>query len=107
MTADDTLYETVKMAHCPGIVFASGISGRRARIAGSGIDVWEIIAHYQHMDHDEQRLREAFDFLTPEQIEAALGYYALYSSEIDELIARNEAWTEDTVRELLAKEVLR
>ncbi len=87
------------MTRCPGIVFAPGISGRRARVAGTGIEVWEVVAQYRHLDHDEEQLREAFHFLTPGQIKAAMGYYALYSAEIDELIARNEAWTEDALRE--------
>ena len=36
--------EAVKMRRAPGIVFADGPSGRRAVVAGSGLDVWEIMA---------------------------------------------------------------
>ena len=98
-TAKDLLEEALKMRRCPGIVFAPGISGRRARVAGTGVEVWEIISQYQHLGSDEKKLKEAFHWLTPGQIKGALGYYALYGEEIDELIARNEAWTDKTLKE--------
>ncbi len=41
------LEEALKMHRCPGIVFSEGVSGRRARIAGTGIEVWEVIASYK------------------------------------------------------------
>jgi uncharacterized protein (DUF433 family) len=98
-TAKDLLEEALKMRRCPGIVFARGISGRRARVAGTGMEVWEVIAQYKSLDRDERRLREAFHWLTPGQIKGVLGYYALYSDEIDHLIARNEEWTEESLKE--------
>jgi uncharacterized protein (DUF433 family) len=97
-TVKDLLEEALKMRRCPGIVFAPGISGRRARVAGTGIEVWEIIAQYEHLDRDEKHLSETFHWLTPGQIKGALGYYAVYGDEIDELIARNEAWTEGSLK---------
>jgi uncharacterized protein (DUF433 family) len=98
-TAKDLLEEALKMRRCPGIVFAPGISGRRARVAGTGIEVWEVIGQYRSLDRDERRLREAFHWLNPGQIKGALGYYALYPDEIDQLIARNEEWTEESLKE--------
>ena len=94
-TAIELLTEAVKMRRCPGIVFADGPSGRRARILGTGLEVWELIADYQAMDRDPQRLREAYHMLSDAQIRAALGYYAAYPEEIDHLIARNENWTKE------------
>jgi hypothetical protein len=44
--AKDLLAEAVKMRRCPGIVFVNGVRGRKAKIAGTGLDVWEIIATY-------------------------------------------------------------
>ncbi len=35
----ELLEEAVKMRRCPGIVFADGPSGRRARVAGTGLEV--------------------------------------------------------------------
>ena len=97
--AKSLLEEAIKMRRCPGIVFASGVSGRRARVAGTGIEVWEVIAQYKSSNRDQKLLQQAFHWLTPGQIKAALGYYAAYPAEIDALIARNEQWTEKTPKE--------
>lgn len=96
-TAKNLLEEAIKMRRCPGIIFTPGVSGRRARVAGTGIEVWEVIAQYKSVSRDQKLLQQAFHWLTPGQIKAAVGYYAAYHSEIDELIARNEQWTEDTL----------
>ena len=96
-TAKNLLEEAIKTRRCPGIVFAPGVSGRRARVAGTGIEVWEVVAQYNSSDRDRTRLREAFHWLTAGQIRAALGYYAAYPAEIDALIARNEQWTEESL----------
>jgi uncharacterized protein (DUF433 family) len=96
-TAKNLLEEAIKMRRCPGIIFALGVSGRRARVAGTGIEVWEIIAQYNSSNRDQKRLQQAFHWLTPGQIKAALGYYAVYPAEIKALIARNEQWTEETL----------
>ncbi len=41
----DLLEEALKMRRCPGILFAEGTSGRRARVAGTGIEVWRSLPH--------------------------------------------------------------
>jgi uncharacterized protein (DUF433 family) len=97
-TAIELLDEAIKMRRCPGIVFADGPSGRRARIAGSGLDVLEVIATYQSLDRDPARLREAYSWLSEGQLRAALGYYAAFPEEIDRRIALNERWTEERLR---------
>ena len=96
-TAKNLLEEAIKARRCPGIVFAPGVSGRRARVAGTGIEAWEIIVQYHGLNRDRKRLQQAFHWLTPGQIKAALGYYATYPAEINGLIARNEQWTEETL----------
>ena len=85
------------MRRCPGIVFNSGVTGRRARIAGTGIEVWEIVAQYKSLKRDQEKLSQAFHWLTKAQVKAALGYYAAYPDEIDDAIKRNEQWTEKTL----------
>ena len=67
-TAKNLLEEAIKMRGCPGIIFASGVSGRRARLAGTGIEVWEIIAQYLSLRRDQERLQHAFHWLTPGQL---------------------------------------
>ena len=94
----DLLSEAIKTRRCPGIVLAEGVNGRRAKVAGTGIEVWEILANYQRLNQDFNRLKKAFHWLTPDQLRAALGYYAAYPEEIDELIDRNRDWTSQTLK---------
>lgn len=89
----DLLAESIKMRRCPGIVFAEGVSGRRAKIAGTGLDVWEIVVTYKSVEQDLKRLEKAYHWLTQQQLKSALGYYRLYRQEIEDLIARNKSWT--------------
>jgi uncharacterized protein (DUF433 family) len=91
----ELLAEAIKMRRCPGIVFADGPAGRRARIAGTGLDVWEVIATYQSVGREIARVRQAYHWLSDPQLRAALGYYAAYPDEIDRRIALNERWTEE------------
>ena len=97
--AIDLLEEALKMRRCPGILFADGPTGRRARIAGTGIEVWEIAAAYRSVGKSLKRLKKAYSWLLPHQIEAALRYYDTYRDEIDALILRNESWTPERLRE--------
>ena len=95
--ARDLLIEAAKMRRCPGITFADGPAGRRAKIAGSGIDIWEFIAMFKSMGENYDKLRETYHWLSDQQIRSALSYYALYPDEIDEKITRNDDITEARV----------
>ncbi|UCD81408.1 MAG: DUF433 domain-containing protein [Desulfobacterales bacterium] len=95
--ARDLLIEAVKMRRCPGITFADGPSGRRARIAGTGIDIWEFIATFKGLGEDYDKLKETYHWLSDHQIRSALAYYALYPDEIDEKISCNEDMTQEHV----------
>ena len=97
--AKDLIAEAIKMRRCPGIVFADGVSGRRARIAGTGLEVWEVITTYRSVNQDFSRCQKVYHWLTEQQLRAALGYYTAYGEEIDELIERNESWSRETVEE--------
>ena len=95
----DLLQEAIKMRRCPGILFAEGANGREARVAGTGIEVWEVIATYKSVKGDFKRLHKAYHWLSAEQLKAALGYHRIYPQEIDRLIERNEEWNEERVRD--------
>ena len=95
----DLLREAIKMRRCPGILFAEGTSGRRARVPGTGIEVWEVIASYKSVKKDLKRLQKTYHWLSREQLKAALGYYMAYPQEIDQLIEQNERWNEERVRD--------
>ena len=95
--ARDLLIEAVKMRKCPGVTFADGPTGRRARIAGTGIDIWELIATFKALGENYDKLKETYHWLSEQQIRSALTYYALYPDEIDEKITRNESTTQEQV----------
>lgn len=58
--ANELLAEAIKMRRCLGIVFADSSAGRRARLADTGIEVWEIIATNKSLDRNFVRLRQAY-----------------------------------------------
>jgi uncharacterized protein (DUF433 family) len=93
----DLLAEAIKMRRCPGIVFAEGVIGRKARVAGTGQDVWELIATYKSVNNDIERLKKAYHWLTEQQLRSAIGYYNAYRNEIERQIKRNESWTNETI----------
>jgi uncharacterized protein (DUF433 family) len=79
--------EAEKMRRVPGIFFADSPTGRHARIAGTGLDVWKFIQAYRICGNDRTQFGETFDALTPEQLNAAFTYYELFPEEIDERLA--------------------
>ncbi len=95
--ARDLLIEAIKMRRCPGVTFADGPTGRRARIAGTGIDIWEFIAAFRGLGENYDKLKKAYHWLSDQQIRSALSYYALYPDDIDEKITRNEDITQERV----------
>jgi uncharacterized protein (DUF433 family) len=92
------LIEALKMRRVPGIVMVDGPTGRRAVVAGSGLDVWEIIATWQACGQDEAQLAQHYPWLTQPQLRAALAYYQLYPEEIEARLARERQWTPERVR---------
>ncbi|MFY9268466.1 MAG: DUF433 domain-containing protein [Candidatus Manganitrophaceae bacterium] len=96
--ANELLEEAVKTHRCPGIIFTEGVKGRRARVAGTGIEVWEVVAAFKSVGERLERLRKSYHWLTEQQIQSALGYYKVYSEEIDHLISVNESWNPERVQ---------
>ena len=72
----------------PLIRFADGPAGRRPRLLGTGLDVWEAIWVVRDNDGDE---REAAEYLQIPLglVQAAVAYYGAYRDEIDEWIEVN------------------
>jgi len=88
--------EAIRMSRAPGIVFVDARDGRRAAIAFSGLEVWEIIRFWK-AHRDWEVLRSEFEELTEPQLRAAVNYYALYPREIDARLEREEYWTPERV----------
>jgi hypothetical protein len=92
--------EGLRMDDHPLVRFADGPAGRRARLIGTGKDVWEVIATVRDNGGD---LGEAARYLDMPLglVQAAVSYYGAYTGEIDEWIDGNErdaaeayaAWT--------------
>ena len=86
--------EGLRMDEHPLVRFVDGPAGRRARLVGTGKDVWEVIATIRDNDND---LHEAAEYLRLPLglVQAAVAYYGAYTSEVDELIADNERMAEE------------
>jgi uncharacterized protein (DUF433 family) len=62
----------------------------RARLRGSGVEVWALVAQLPAMEGDVERLAAAYG-LSQEAVVAALAYYRLHKELIDAQIAVNAA----------------
>ena len=73
----------------PLIRFADGPAGRRARLVGTGPDVWELIVVVRDNDSD---VAAAADYLELPLgiVQAGVAYYGMFRDEIDEWIESNE-----------------
>jgi len=86
----DLIEEALKMRKCPGIYFADEPGGREAKIAGTGLGVWEVMTVYKAVSQDTEALRKRLSWLNDAQVQAALLYYRECAEEIDALVADNE-----------------
>ena len=95
--AEELIDEGLRLRRHPLIVFRDGAGGRRAGLVG-GPDVWEVIAGTIGGDvpgaKRVDRVIEVFG-LRREQVDAALGYYAEFTDEVDGEIAANVAAAEE------------
>lgn len=80
--AAEMLTEAIKMRRVPGILFADGATGRRARVGGTGIEVFEVIDRYELVGQDQAQLKKIFHWLSKHQLTAAIKYYEAYPEEI-------------------------
>lgn len=93
-----SLSEAERMQRVPGIVFVDGACGRRARIDGTGLDVFEVIKVYCETGGDRAELVEDFHWLSAAQLKAALDYNAAFPEEIDARLALENALTPEHLR---------
>jgi uncharacterized protein (DUF433 family) len=59
-------------------------------IAGSGLEVWDVVRSYRDMSGAWQRLRGAFDWLSEAQLRAALAYAEAYPEYVETCERREE-----------------
>ena len=89
--AEELIDEGLRIRRHPLVGFGDGAAGRRAHLGG-GPDIWEVIEGLVDGDVPvDERIPRAIELtgLRDEQIEAALGYDAEFTEEIDGLIDAN------------------
>jgi len=85
----EMLESMLRMQRFPGIVFVEGPAGRRAHLAGTGLDVWEVIRLLREYQ-TAAKLREHFPRLSPQAIEIAKAYADAYPEEISTFVELND-----------------
>ncbi len=84
----------------PGITFVEGPAGLRAHIAGSGLDVWEVVmVHRAHKGAEEATLKHLRQ-LSRRQLKSALAYFQDHRQEIDAILADHTRAPEEWGREV-------
>jgi uncharacterized protein (DUF433 family) len=81
--------EGLRMDEHPLIRFADGPAGRRARLTGTGKDVWEVIATVRDNDGDAAETARYLE-VPLGLVQAAITYYGAYTDEIDQWIDGND-----------------
>src|SRR4051795_3228281 len=81
--------EGLRMDEHPLVRFVDGPAGRRARLAGTGSDVWEGIATVRDNDGDVAASARYLG-LPLGLVQAAVVYYGAHRDEIDGWLERNE-----------------
>jgi uncharacterized protein (DUF433 family) len=94
--------EAIKMRRVPGIVFADGATGRRARVEGTGIEVFEVIQVYELFDRDLEKVQENLPQLDRDQVDEAVAYYEAYPDDITPRLKSDEQ-VQAEMEELWAK----
>lgn len=82
--------EGLRMDEHPLVRFQEGPAGRRARLVGTGSDVWEVVAAVRDNGGDIAQTA-AYLELPLGLVQAAVTYYGAYPDEIDWWIERNES----------------
>jgi uncharacterized protein (DUF433 family) len=82
------LEEGVRRERHPGITFRTGAAGRRAALEGRRVDVWQVMETLWASDGDVDQAAGSLD-IRPEEVRAAVAYFADYPGEVEEWIRRN------------------
>jgi uncharacterized protein (DUF433 family) len=81
--------EGLRMDEHPLIRFTDGPAGRRARIVGTGKDVWEVVQAVRDNDGDAAETAQYLE-MPLGLVQAAISYYGAYRNEIDQWIEAND-----------------
>jgi uncharacterized protein (DUF433 family) len=81
--------EALRPERHPRIVFREGAAGGRAALDGRRLDIWQVMETVWDSDG---KIEDAAAFLglRPDQVQAAVAYYADHPNEIDEWVLLNQ-----------------
>jgi uncharacterized protein (DUF433 family) len=85
--------EGLRMEDHPLVRFVDGVSGRRARIVGTALDVWEVVAVVRDNEGDVGATADYLEVALG-LVQAAVTYYGAYAAEIDQWIELNKRASE-------------
>ena len=102
----EMLDESLRTRRYPGITFVEGPAGRRAHLAGTGLDVWEVIELLRKYG-SASALREHFPRLSPMAIQIAEAYAQEYRQEIEAFLEANSRTPEQLRRRVPWLEVVK
>ena len=78
------------MGRHAGISVAGRHPEQSARIEGTGIEVFEVLKVYRAAGEDWEQLRESFDWLSENQLRAALAYSVAHPQEMNARLKAEE-----------------
>lgn len=100
----DTIAELIRIGldvlRFPGVTFVDGPAGTRAHIAGTGLDVWEVVAIHRAHGRDESAVLQHLPHLSRRQLLTALAYYADHKGEIHAILKDQARAAEEWHREV-------
>lgn len=102
---NDLLDEALRSRRFPGVVFVEGPAGRRAHLAGTGLDVWEVVELVNEYGSPEAVIG-SFPRLTGVLIRTALAYAREHPEEIEVFLELNARSPEAIRREFPHVEVV-
>lgn len=79
----------------PGITFVDGPAGLRAHVAGTGVDVWEVVMVHRAHGDDDGAVQQHLPQLSRRQLRVALAYYGDHREEIDAILREQERAPEE------------
>lgn len=99
----DTIAELIRVGlnvlRHPGVTFVEGPAGLRAHVAGSGLDIWEVVMIHRAHRGKQDAILKHLPQLSRRQLRIALAYYDDHRQEIDALLADQartpEEWSGD------------
>jgi len=95
---ENLIDEAERERRYPGIRFSGPDSDRRASLADSNLDIWQVIRSLQDWDNDAEKMCREAEFPL-RLVEIALAYYREFPEEIDEAIALDPRTIEQLRRE--------